>query len=209
MQRRAGVFHAQDSQSRLVQRLPNSTTIGSGIRAPSNGLRVQGETNLFGLVGIGTETPAAQMQIDAPSGHGPLRARVGGATKFWVMDNGGVTIDSPTGPGVNCLRVASNTHIVGSLIKGGGSFKIDHPIDPENQYLYHSFVESPDMMNVYNDNIRLDSSAEAWLELPGYFETLSREFRYQLTAVGQPGPSLFGASEVEFNQFKISGGHQA
>ena len=44
----------------------------------------------------------------------------------------------------------------GTLSKGGGSFKIDHPLDPENKYLYHSFVESPDMMNVYNGNVVLD-----------------------------------------------------
>ena len=29
-----------------------------------------------------------------------------------------------------------------------GAFKIDHPLDPENKWLSHSFVESPDMMNV-------------------------------------------------------------
>ena len=40
----------------------------------------------------------------------------------------------------------------GNLSKAGGSFKIDHPLDPANKYLYHSFVESPDMMNIYNGN---------------------------------------------------------
>src|SRR5580700_2785501 len=40
----------------------------------------------------------------------------------------------------------------GKLSKAGGSFKIDHPLDPANKYLYHSFVESPDMMNIYNGN---------------------------------------------------------
>ena len=34
------------------------------------------------------------------------------------------------------------------MSKPGGSFKIDHPVDPACKYLYHSFVESPDMMNV-------------------------------------------------------------
>ncbi len=27
--------------------------------------------------------------------------------------------------------------------------KIDHPLDPANKYLYHSFVESPDEKNIY------------------------------------------------------------
>ncbi|HMB90044.1 MAG TPA: hypothetical protein VKP65_04300, partial [Rhodothermales bacterium] len=43
--------------------------------------------------------------------------------------------------------------VTGTLSKGGGSFKIDHPLDPANKYLAHSFVESPDMMNVYNGNV--------------------------------------------------------
>ncbi len=47
-------------------------------------------------------------------------------------------------------------NINGNLSKSGGSFKIDHPLDPENRYLSHSFVESPDMMNVYNGNVVLD-----------------------------------------------------
>jgi len=42
-------------------------------------------------------------------------------------------------------RFVGDVEVTGSLSKGGGSFKIDHPLDPENKYLYHSFVESPDM----------------------------------------------------------------
>jgi hypothetical protein len=40
---------------------------------------------------------------------------------------------------------SGNVSIGGSLSKGSGSFKIDHPLDPANKYLYHSFVESPDI----------------------------------------------------------------
>ncbi|MCH9025016.1 MAG: hypothetical protein IH931_06745 [candidate division Zixibacteria bacterium] len=48
-----------------------------------------------------------------------------------------------------------NVHVTGTLSKGAGSFIIDHPLDPANKYLVHSFVESPDMMNVYNGNVTL------------------------------------------------------
>lgn len=34
-----------------------------------------------------------------------------------------------------------NASVSGNLSKGGGSFKIDHPLDPENKYRYRSFVE--------------------------------------------------------------------
>ncbi|UCD94406.1 MAG: hypothetical protein JSU69_11695, partial [Candidatus Zixiibacteriota bacterium] len=54
-----------------------------------------------------------------------------------------------------------NVEVDGNLSKGSGSFKIDHPLDPENKYLQHSFVESPDMMNVYNGNATLDGNGEA------------------------------------------------
>lgn len=70
------------------------------------------------------------------------------------------------------------------LQKGSGSFKIDHPLYPANKYLYHSFVESPDMMNVYNGNITTDTNGLATIQMPDYFEALNRDFRYQLTCIG-------------------------
>ncbi len=60
-------------------------------------------------------------------------------------------------------------HVNGALSKSSGSFKIDHPLDPENRYLNHSFVQSPDMMNVYNGNVVLGEAGEAWLEPPAWF----------------------------------------
>ena len=74
--------------------------------------------------------------------------------------------------------------VTGNLAKGGGSFKIDHPLDPENKYLYHSFIESPDMMNVYNGNVRTNGAGRATVQMPDYFEDLNRDFRYQLTVLG-------------------------
>lgn len=99
-----------------------------------------------------------------------------------------------------------NVTVTGSLSKGSGTFKIDHPQDPLNKYLYHSFVESPDMMNVYNGNALLDANGETWVELPSYFESLNREFRYQLTPLGGPGPNLYVAEEISENRFRIAGG---
>jgi hypothetical protein len=94
----------------------------------------------------------------------------------------------------------------GTLTKSAGSFRIDHPLDPEHKYLSHSFVESPDMMNVYNGNVALDASGRATVALPEYFEALNREFRYQLTAIGSPGPDLYIAQGVKENRFQIAGG---
>ena len=101
--------------------------------------------------------------------------------------------------------VDGDMHVNGTLSKNAGSFKIDHPLEPENKYLYHSFVESPDMMNVYNGNVTLDVSGESWIELPEWFESLNKDFRYQLTCIGGFSP-VFVASEINGNRFKIAGG---
>jgi hypothetical protein len=66
--------------------------------------------------------------------------------------------------------------ISGNLTKGGGGFKIDHPLDPMHKYLLHSFVESPDMKNVYDGIAILDGAGEAIVELPSWFEALNTDF---------------------------------
>ncbi|MEW6741768.1 MAG: hypothetical protein AB1486_03330 [Planctomycetota bacterium] len=104
------------------------------------------------------------------------------------------------------IRSDGTVEVFGHLSKGSGSFKIDHPLYPAEKYLYHSLVESPDMMNIYNGNVVLDRDGEAWVELPPWFEALNRDFRYQPTAVGSPAPDLHVAQTVSANRFKIAGG---
>jgi hypothetical protein len=93
----------------------------------------------------------------------------------------------------------------GNIWKSGGGFKIDHPLDPANQYLYHSFVESPDMLNIYNGTAALDENGQARVQLPDWFETLNQDFRYQLTCIGGFAP-VYIARGVEDNGFLIAGG---
>ena len=101
---------------------------------------------------------------------------------------------------------SGNCHVNGTLSKTAGSFKIDHPLDPERKWLSHSFVESPDMMNVYNGNVTLDGDGRATVRLPAYFTALNKDFRYQLTAIGKPARDLHVSREVTRNAFKIAGG---
>jgi hypothetical protein len=102
--------------------------------------------------------------------------------------------------------LAGNLNVTGNLTKGSGSFRIDHPLDPADKYLSHSFVESPDMMDVYNGVAVLDAHGSASVELPDYFQALNRDYRYQLTSIGGPAPNLYIAKEVAGNRFKIAGG---
>lgn len=95
--------------------------------------------------------------------------------------------------------------VVGNLSKSTGSFKIDHPLDPSNKYLYHSFVESPDMLNIYNGMATLNEAGEAEVEMPDWFEALNRDYRYQLTCIGEYAP-VFIAEKMKERKFKIAGG---
>ncbi len=95
-----------------------------------------------------------------------------------------------------------DVEVSGMLSKGGGSFKIDHPLDPENRYLYHSFVESPDMKNIYDGNIVTDANGEATVEMPDYFEALNKDFRYQLTVIGTFAQAIV-AEKIKGNRFLI------
>jgi hypothetical protein len=95
--------------------------------------------------------------------------------------------------------------VIGYLTKSGGGFKIDHPVDPANKYLSHSFVESPDMKNVYDGTVILDANGEAWVDLPEWFEALNEDFRYQLTCIGGFAP-VYIAQEIQDNRFQIAGG---
>jgi hypothetical protein len=93
-------------------------------------------------------------------------------------------------------------HVNGTLSKSAGSFKIDHPLDPEHKYLSHSFVESPDMMNVYNGNVTTDANGEAIVRMPDYFEALNEDFRYQLTVIGQFADAIV-LEKFKDNRFTI------
>jgi hypothetical protein len=124
-------------------------------------------------------------------------------------DSNGVIGVTNTGNGITGVGNAGlagsfigDVEVTGSLAKGGGSFKIDHPLDPANKYLYHSFVESPDMMNIYNGNITTDENGDAVITMPDYFEALNREFRYQLTVIGTFAQVIV-ASEIKGNRFAI------
>jgi hypothetical protein len=113
----------------------------------------------------------------------------------------GIGTSAPTAK----LHVVGNAIVTGNLTKGGGSFKIDHPLDPTNKYLYHSFVESPDMKNIYDGVAVLNEKGAATVMMPEWFEALNQDFRYQLTCIGGFAPVYIG-EEIKGGRFKIAGG---
>jgi hypothetical protein len=162
-----------------------------------------------GHVGIGTTAPGARLEVQ------------GGSTNFYAIygqsNANGIGVTGIANLGVFPIGVYGvssggtsyragffdgNVEVTGTLIKPAGSFKIDHPLDPANKYLYHSFVESPDMMNIYNGNVTTDASGDAEVTLPDWFEALNKNFRYQLTVIGTFAQAMV-AEEIKENRFKI------
>ncbi|MCS5730443.1 hypothetical protein N1031_11790 [Herbiconiux moechotypicola] len=146
---------------------------------------VRGESNYVGVWGEGTQWGV----------YGRARGTTGQNYGVFGQSN------SPDG---YAIYAAGRMHVNGTLSKSAGSFKIDHPQDPQNKWLSHSFVESPDMMNVYNGNVTTDAKGKATVTLPGYFEALNRDFRYQLTVLGAVFAQAIVSREIAKGSFEIS-----
>jgi hypothetical protein len=101
---------------------------------------------------------------------------------------------------------AGDVYVSGGIYPAKSGFKIDHPLDPAGKYLEHASVQSSDMKDVYDGVVVLDGAGRAWVELPDWFEALNGDFRYQLTAMGAPGPNLYVAEKISGNRFEIAGG---
>jgi hypothetical protein len=145
-----------------------------------------------------------------PTIHGSIVSAPLSAAQTWAFPNqSGTVLVSTTGGNVTVpgnLSVAGNATVTGSLnVTGSKHFKIDDPLDPANKYLYHTSVESPDMMNIYNGTVVLDTKGEAEIQLPEWFEALNRDFRYQLTCIGGFAP-VYVSREIENNTFRVAGG---
>jgi hypothetical protein len=92
------------------------------------------------------------------------------------------------------------------VVYGSKDFRIDHPLDPTNKYLYHASIESSEVLNQYSGNVVLDDKGEARVGFPAWFAAVNVDFRYQLTAVGAPGPNLYIAEKIKDRSFRIAGG---
>jgi len=190
----------------------NSTAVkGVNNGTDGTGVGVWGETPSSGTGVVGfTLDGAGVYGVAVVSGIG-----VFGGTR----DGNGVQGSSSTGHGVHGTSGSGygvygetstgkagyfkgNVTVTGTLSKGGGSFMIDHPLDPEHKYLYHSFVESPDMKNVYDGVVTTDDNGYAEVVLPNWFEALNRDFRYQLTVIGRFAQAIV-EEEIHDNRFVI------
>jgi hypothetical protein len=153
--------------------------VGTGVQG-----RVHGEVG-YGVAGI----------IEGDDGTGVLGIATGERGRG-VQGSGGLWAGWFNG----------NINVTGNCTGCAGPTKIDHPLDPEHKYLYHSSVQSPDMKTIYDGVVTLDANGEAEVVLPEWFEALNKEFRYQFAPIGAPMPNLYIAEKIKNNRFKIAGG---
>ena len=112
----------------------SASTAGAGVRAQA----IAGSGNTLGV----------DAYVFSPDGFA-IRGQATASTGLTIGVLGAV--GSSGGVGVYGLQGGTSgyagwfdgaVHVDGSLSKAAGSFKIDHPLDPENKYLYHSFVSA-------------------------------------------------------------------
>ena len=146
----------------------------------------------------------------SPDGAGVYGDNTYGGTGIWAHTYNGTALYASANYAPGDFAYAGwfegATHVNGTLSKSSGTFLIDHPLDPANKTLAHSFVESPEMLNVYRGNVTLDAKGRATVKLPSYFHALNESFSYQLTAIGGPAPDLHVASKIVKGSFGIAGG---
>jgi len=172
--------------NRFVVRAANGAQFSNGVNVDTSGAdggAFSNAANLLVFGGVSGEAIGSQRASGPGTNQYGLDFYTNGFDRMFIDLNGTV-------------------HVVGNLTKGGGSFQIDHPLDPANKYLSHSFVESPDMMNIYNGNITTDARGNATVALPDWFEALNQDFRYQLTVIGEFAQAII-AREVQHNRFAI------
>lgn len=189
------------------------SAVGNGVKGETGGNLTSGvygvtTGNGWGVYGAGTSGIGV---FGSSSGNDGVHGEASGLNRAGVAglhigSSGGYAIYGSSNVGAYAGFFNGNVQVLnGNFSVSGGSknFKIDHPLDPANKYLYHSSIESPDMMDVYNGNITTDTRGEATVALPSYFEALNRDFRYQLTVIDGQFAQAVVSSKIKSNRFTI------
>ena len=202
---------------------------GYGVAGRSNG-DTAGGVNFAVLGDLTSTSPAAQATAvrgwnhgTNANGYGVWGSHAGGGTGVYGQSASGLGVYGEATNGIGLVGLGGtvgvvgynpnangfagyflgNVNVTGTLTKGARAFRIDHPLDPAHKYLVHSFVESPDMKNIYDGNVVTNGKGFATVKLPAYFQALNRDFRYQLTIVGTSGWRTRVVKEIVHNRFTI------
>jgi hypothetical protein len=99
-----------------------------------------------------------------------------------------------------------NMHVTGTLTAAQKQFDIPHPMDPEKLRLIHGCLEGPEHAVYYRGEGQIHDGTTT-VQLPGYFEALTREGgrTVQLTPLADDDAPIspLAASEVRDGVFKV------
>jgi len=178
--------------------------IGSGVRGENNSLAAES-------AGVSGWINSAAANAAGVRGDNDSQSCCGmGVAGFHSGQGIGVYGEAVNGFGVSGYSpnnwsgyFQGSVNVVGTLYKSSGAFRIDHPLAPAHKYLQHSFVESPDMKNVYDGNVTTNGEGFATANLPAYFQALNKDFRYQLTIIGRSFAQAIVWKRIAHDQFTI------
>jgi trimeric autotransporter adhesin len=165
---------------------------GGGVSIPSGGVGIS-----HGQLSVTNDLPVRP----GPFGNVPANAVCAQSTNGAAVFASGKTAVSAIGPS----QFTGDVDVSGIITGREKRCLVDHPSDPENKTLTHACVESDERFNVYSGNIALDTNGEARVTLPEWVAKFNRDFRYQLTCIGQAAP-VYVAQEVSKDSFSIAGG---
>ncbi|MEW5955914.1 MAG: hypothetical protein AB1626_05275, partial [Candidatus Micrarchaeota archaeon] len=97
-----------------------------------------------------------------------------------------------------------NVQVTGTLSKGSGSFLIDHPLDPKNKVLRHSFAESPEMLNIYKGNAKTAGRKKV-IQMPEWFVALNGKDSSDYSFAVTPLKSFCGGYYVDNSEIASKG----
>ena len=178
-----------------------TAAIGAFGGAPSGVTDANGSNGVYAVGGDGVGTAQADFAGDGGDFYGGFTPESSsGAAGYGIYATGGV---GGVGVAAYAGYFDGNIEVTGTVFGSAKDFKIDHPLDPANKYLYHTSVESSEMMNIYTGNVVTDELGIATVKLPDWFEAENADFRYQLTVIGRKAQAWV-AEEVEHGQFKIA-----
>jgi hypothetical protein len=164
-----------------------------------------------GRVAIGHDAPIAQLHVVVTSpGDDAIRGSslATSGSGIGVMGTTSSTQTSAAGVwGSHPFNTNSSAvYAVGRFTATGTkSFQTDYPLDPENAVLNHFCTEGPEPYNAYSGNVVTDAQGYAVVQLPEYFESINRDYRYQLTVIDGSDDFVLAkvARKIENNRFVI------
>ncbi len=181
-----------------------SSGSGSGVQGESSTYGVYGSSSGYGVYGDSNTVGGAGVYGFNPANIG-VYGQGGYAVYGSGFGNGSTAIyGNSVGTGSYAGYFSGNVNVTGTCCAAEqGTYRIDDPLDPANKYLNQAAVESQDMLDVLNGNVTTDDHGNASISLPAYFQTTNRDFRYQLTIVGDQFAQVRVSSTLQDNHFSI------